>query len=790
MPGMGMGMGFNLEQRLDQRLEQKQSIRLTLSTLAGFSTSAEEDSVDQKDILEKLVRDLDRNVYSDWQDFYNRCMKRIKKEDRSENIKELIKAIRFIVENTKPDLEGIRSILNFGIYSSKRNEIPKVVLMHFEEVLKTKACESLEDKVQLIRVGEIVEANKGPITSTYEFLDNVTKEKKFAPRFKQVISNLSRLGEGKADVIRFVNSYFAEILEKETEINEETVSYGFEFVEQLYELTKEKVEEDYISDARRLLGKKDFSELKEKSKNIPKPILANLVKTGLDIEIINKVNELFGQKYLKEGTDARRRIFRSLYALDFNPEKKRVLEHLFANVNSGEYISRILAQLEILEVSRNFTYFFEETDGSKINKKLNDYALNNTLKVIGLSDDYKEKVAENPHRLLGHNLINMISTFGGVLSGSYPEGIQLLREITEHVIDDNFQEWRYSHDKAKKQLKCLKPEENLLDDLVVKIWRSNATSERLIGDLEKINPKIDALKIISEELKIQYQEITKSEATEVKAKELEKRVEEISSLFKSNSVVDKKSLALEKKDLILDLETLDTILAIEKASPERFAYLNQAIEKLISRISYEDMKITFGEARKILNSPEIKELERVTVVETDLPHKLFDIGRTPIQSCQRWNERTGYNKCLLAYLADSNKKLYQVLDQNGNVIIRSVVRLLPFDEESPILLVERPYASRWTEDYGKVLFSQIAQRALELSEALGNPVSIGSNDPRIITIMNKFIEKYDSKLEEKNYQKKLPESKNEFEYSDSFGGCLSSGAKVNSGINHVFIERD
>ena len=141
----------------------------------------------------------------------------------------------------------------------------------------------------------------------------------------------------------------------------------------------------------------------------------------------------------------------------------------------------------------------------------------------------------------------------------------------------------------------------------------------------------------------------------------------------------------------------------------------------------------------------------------------------------------------MAYVADSNKKLYQVLDENGNVIVRSIVRLMQFDKESPVLLVEGPYATRWTRDYGRVLFAQVAQRALGLNEALGEPIAIASNDRRIQEVMADFGKQYDSKLHSKEYERKLPESKNGFEYSDSLGGCLSSGSKIRRELKYFFI---
>ena len=792
MPGLGMGL--NLQQRLSQRLEQKldNTLKLSLAMIQAFHTSGEEGTGEQNVILEKLAQDVRNHVYSDWEDFHERCMKRIKKEDRSENVKELIGALRGIVERTQPSIDDIRTLLNIGMYARINHEIPKVVYMHMDDSLKTEAAQSLEDKVELIRIGRTLQRNKGSLTAAYEFLHSTSEGEKFsAPeQYAQIVSEVSRLSQEKADAIIFVNKYFERVLEGRESVDGDAILSGFEFVEQLHQLTKERVQKKYVSDGRDLLARDDFSDQRQTYSNIPTPILANLVRTGLSDDLLDRANGVFGQKYLSKNTDPRRRVFRSLYALDSNPKKRKVLEHLLTSVDSAEYVSKILGHLEILQESGNFTYFFDETDGVRIIRKLNDYAINRNLQMLGLSEEYKEKIAENPHRIIANNLLTMISTFGGVLVGSYQNGIPLLREITEHIVDDDFQTWRYTHDKSRKQLKCLEyHEEGELAYHVVEAWRNNATSERLIGDIDKLQPRINAMKIVADELKGQYQTVTNSEATVETLQGLEQRIMEISDAFRTGGkhIDNKKALGQEKRTLLAQYETLQAILKVESADPETFLNLGQDVDRAIGKTSYEDMKMTFGEVKKILDSPDVKNLERVAVVETDAPYKLFDVGRTPVQSCQRWTERTGYNKCLLAYVADSNKKLYQVLDENGNVIVRSIVRLMQFDKESPVLLVEGPYATRWTRDYGRVLFAQVAQRALGLNEALGEPIAIASNDRRIQEVMADFGKQYDSKLHSKEYERKLPESKNGFEYSDSLGGCLSSGSKIRRELKYFFI---
>ncbi len=784
MPGFGMhmGLGMHQEQRLSLRQELKLSQTLTLSIaqIQTFRTKGEESLQEQTDILEKLFNDVRNHAYADWRDFHNRCMKRIKKEDRTQSVKEIIGYLRGIIVTTQPSLEEIRKLLATGLYAAKNHEIPNVVYAHMHGLLDAPSAQTLEDKVDVIRLGDSLERNNGNLTLVYELLHRTAEDERFASgNYPHVFSRVKKLAEQKADMLRLVNNHFERILEERENLDGDVIGHVFNYLEKLYELSRENVTSAHTSDAKEMLKREDFKELVVRYPHIPLPILANLLGEGLGDNVMQRANGICEHKYLTGSTDPQRRVFRSLYSLNANPEKRKVLEHLLTNISSAEHVSKILGHLELLQETGNFFYFFDETDGSNMIKKLSSYGINRNLAMLGLSEEHKRRVAEEPQRVQSGNLLTMISTYGGVLLSSHKDGIPLLREITEHVIDGDFQEWRYGHDKASLQLACL---EN-----AVAAWRGNAQSERLIGDINTLQPRIAALAILAEELRDLYKAATGTDKVEEDLVSVGERLHEIEKLFKSGESIDKKALGIERQKLAARYDTLHTLVCLLNPNPESFLTLEREIDRAIGRTPYEEMKLIFGEAKKIVNAPEVKNLERVTVLETDSPERLFDIGRTPVQSCQRWNELTSYNKCLLAYIADANKKLYQVLDEDGNVIIRSVVRLLPFDKESPMLFVERPYAKRWTRDYGRVLFAQIAQRALEINEALGEPIAVATNDPRIEEIMDDFVKQYDSKLHKKKYSRKLPESKNQFEYSDSFGGLLESGASVNRQLKYIFI---
>ena len=211
MPGFGMGL--SMQQRLSQRLEQKllHTLSLSMAMVQSFHTTGEGGAEEQNIILEKLLQDVKHSVYSDWENFHYRCMKRIKTDDRSENVKLLIGAIRGIVEHTQPSLDEVKTILEVGMHARRKNEIPNVVYMHMDDTLRTEAAQGLEDRVELIRIGDTLQKKNASVTAAYEFLHRTAEKEKFSgqEQYTAVVSGVSRLARDKADVIRFANNYFS-----------------------------------------------------------------------------------------------------------------------------------------------------------------------------------------------------------------------------------------------------------------------------------------------------------------------------------------------------------------------------------------------------------------------------------------------------------------------------------------------------------------------------------------------------------------------------------------------------
>ncbi|MFA5124782.1 MAG: hypothetical protein WC473_03085 [Patescibacteria group bacterium] len=68
------------------------------------------------------------------------------------------------------------------------------------------------------------------------------------------------------------------------------------------------------------------------------------------------------------------------------------------------------------------------------------------------------------------------------------------------------------------------------------------------------------------------------------------------------------------------------------------------------------------------------------------------IGERPVASCQSYDSRSGMNAGLMSYLSDPNIKIIQMYNESGDIVARSVMRLVEDDNNKPQLFIERVYS--------------------------------------------------------------------------------------------------
>ena len=143
--------------------------------------------------------------------------------------------------------------------------------------------------------------------------------------------------------------------------------------------------------------------------------------------------------------------------------------------------------------------------------------------------------------------------------------------------------------------------------------------------------------------------------------------------------------ASKKKQLLMQKQILKLF---KENNADKMATQLQAIKSLVP-VNTEFYN-NVNDAIKFLTTP-IVEPTKIQVLETDDPNHILLMGTEVLNSCQSIYGSPALNKCLLGYFLDGKHRLCLVCDQKGNILARSVLRLLINDQNQPVLYLEKVY---------------------------------------------------------------------------------------------------
>jgi hypothetical protein len=136
------------------------------------------------------------------------------------------------------------------------------------------------------------------------------------------------------------------------------------------------------------------------------------------------------------------------------------------------------------------------------------------------------------------------------------------------------------------------------------------------------------------------------------------------------------------------------------------------------------------------------------------------IGEKPAPSCQSYNDGA-FNGGLLSYIADPNVRMLQIWDSGGQIVSRSVLRLLQKDDGSPALFMERVYSTNAHDKIPSLLASLAKQKA----DAMGVDLILSSE---VSAVVPHGSESNKIKLSSKG-------SMTPYVYTDVGGGLVENG---------------
>lgn len=189
------------------------------------------------------------------------------------------------------------------------------------------------------------------------------------------------------------------------------------------------------------------------------------------------------------------------------------------------------------------------------------------------------------------------------------------------------------------------------------------------------------------------------------------------------------------------------------------------LDRLREQALPED-RFVYEEVRNLLNQVHNQEegSQNIYCTDSSNPKVMLEIGQVPVVSCQSYDGGS-YNECLLGY-SEPNTKILIVRNEKGNVIARSIFRLLSTPEGKPALHVERIYKAVASEAIGRIVYTQAVKKA----EEMGVPVAVSKISQTETGNMEEAAKARGFSLAPVKYSLKSLASRAPSVYVDSAGG--------------------
>jgi len=400
---------------------------------------------------------------------------------------------------------------------------------------------------------------------------------------------------------------------------------------------------------------------------------------------------------------------------------------------------------------------------------------------LDLPQKYQDKIKDNLGKLLKGGVFEIVPSLEGKYEGKNETELKdLLRTITIHIIEGDFKSWRYTHERSELQLAGLTEEQK-------EFWKATLKPITIDVKLSKDEKgrREDELKAVQEIIKNVKKHILNSrpdfDFSKERVQTLVVEVNELTKKIKSATSEDeKKRIILEKSLTQAEATLISGILEIENTSPRLFTQERMLTQKRKLRENITELNLPLAELdiEQIEKIFTVGNIESVTAYESDDALTLLKAGIEPQETCQSW--RNGqFNECLLAYVADSNKKIINVADKKGRVVTRSIIKLTNQRNENDFesktqretILVEKPYSLLPNVE----VYRAFARILLTKAQGLDASITFSNKtfDKVILQVFKEEADAFGYKMNEGRLDVFIPDSLNKYEYSDALGGKIS-----------------
>lgn len=832
MPGLEMSLRLVTRQelRLEQRLELRQTLQLRQELvlaqrlIQGLDRYREQDvnALYERAQLQHYDLMLEQGEFESVQAFRDflvdqakkkECRPkfspsgRLSKKDQAKvNIPRLSRCLNTVVGWWGQDLTWARQVVSLSMVIASAQEPPSKCWSKLIKVIpKNKAhTESVASLLTAIwnliaqareKSGTEVVAGIGLTT---EFLTQIAN----TDRVLGLLTYIQKATKEVTSGLETLQKKIPEILEDKEEYIPVNICFVVDiYVQRIRYRTAMRVNYSLTNNIRHILRRPDLVEKLNQLANLPVlmtvPILGDMKFSGdQDMSLIGRLDELAGEKYFQKSKDAKRAMWRGINVFRRVLGAKEALKHFVGLSTSAREMIHGLQALEILDMRSwggditNYPHRARTMDEFVLT--LQDGTREAFKTILGFSDENIDRLAEdNVYYVVQRNgLLDMCLTYATLCrKHNYQRGVELSATILKKAMEKHFLAWRYSHERSQEQLGFLN------DDTP---WRESLKQTVILGVSDAHKQRFGAIRRLGDVLAERWQEIVGYPVD----KNLDAMYLEITNQLRKKDLPSQQRKMLGKQAGAIKKEyslaqVVRQVMETDESNYNLLTGNRHLLERLAFHLDDEESRQTIGHISLLLDDTDFEGLSHIVLEDTDAPYRMMNVGRAPIQSCMRWNEWTHYNHCLPAYVVDANKKVLLVYNNRFKIIIRSVLRLLPFKFGRndptivPVLLVERLYTSAWTSEIGAVMLQWVIAKAEKISEANDTPVILAVQDERLQIILKTAVKGCKKRYKVRQMSFKLPPSMNKSEYSDTLGMALKSGARTKKkSLLTIFIGSD
>ncbi len=523
---------------------------------------------------------------------------------------------------------------------------------------------------------------------------------------------------------------------------------------------------------KKMLGSKNFKKsIFDRKALVNGLLLLNSKENGKEV-LENLLNRYKGAKK----DDARmRRIFQFLSILnnfgeyDFIKPSANAIQNIIDRIeeikNKMKNIQDKKDKKELEKQLKTLTLEKETLEGLKgIEDLLRIRTIEIVQKKLNIPQSYQDIFQRRFDALMQRGELEIMIILSGQYEKKNEQEVQkLLREIIKHVISDDFIDWKYKNEGTQSAFKNFSEQQ-------IEIWKNNEKKEIEINKEQYLSEK-------KENQKKTIQQILNNASVHIAEKfplfNLNISNDKINDLntkiSNTNNIAEKEKFENEKIMIELFLNIAQEINGDFRENVI-LDYANQLIKKL-NEIGLATAELDIKQLFKVFQR---KDPIKINIQEVDDPLNMLRIGVEPFETCQSW--RNGiYNECLLAYVADGNKKAIIITDEHGKIIARSILKLINYKKENGEItqgiLVEPMYSLNSFSGIDEAMIKILSKKAYQMNVSL----ILGyhyDNDKKRLEIFTNILQEKGFSRSQKDTEVFIPKSNNPYEYSDTYGGKM------------------